>query len=119
MIKCRVYLEDGIFYGYEEARKEWFFWDKHYQEWEAIDPPKNKDNMLIIDEYNEEYLDTPGWHGCDGCQRVEVHKMCPAHGTPWYMSGPSFPYTKDIENMLKTTKIDPQALFDLIKNLPK
>ena len=31
---------------------------------------------------------------CDGCQRPEVHKKCPAHGTPFYMSG--IPYTKEV-----------------------
>ena len=36
---------------------------------------------------------------CLGCQRTEVHKRCPAHGTPFYMSG--VPYTKHIENIIK------------------
>ena len=27
---------------------------------------------------------------CRGCQRPEVHKMCPAWGTPKYMSGELF-----------------------------
>jgi hypothetical protein len=32
---------------------------------------------------------------CPGCQRLEVHKMCPAWGTPLYMSGVLF--TKEHE----------------------
>jgi len=32
---------------------------------------------------------------CPGCQRPEVHKMCPAWGTPFYMSGTLF--TEELE----------------------
>jgi hypothetical protein len=28
---------------------------------------------------------------CPGCQQPELHKMCPAHGTPFYMSGRKYP----------------------------
>ena len=36
---------------------------------------------------------------CRGCQREDLHKMCPAWGTKFYMSGE--PYTKDIEKRAK------------------
>jgi hypothetical protein len=32
---------------------------------------------------------------CPGCGRDELHKLCPAYGTPYYMSGTVF--TKDME----------------------
>jgi hypothetical protein len=32
---------------------------------------------------------------CAGCQRPELHKLCPAWGTPKYMSGELF--TKEME----------------------
>lgn len=28
---------------------------------------------------------------CPGCQHPEFHKMCPAYGTPYYMSGEKLP----------------------------
>ena len=28
---------------------------------------------------------------CPGCQHPELHKMCPAYGTPYYMSGEKLP----------------------------
>lgn len=28
---------------------------------------------------------------CPGCQHSEFHKMCPAYGTPYYMSGEKLP----------------------------
>jgi hypothetical protein len=28
---------------------------------------------------------------CPGCGRSELHKACPAHGTPYYMSGAPLP----------------------------
>ena len=40
---------------------------------------------------------------CPGCGRKELHKMCPAHGTPYYMSGVLF--TKEMEE--KWTKLRP------------
>jgi hypothetical protein len=40
---------------------------------------------------------------CPGCQRPEMHKMCPAYGTEYYMSGK--PFTKEIENSYKRRKL--------------
>lgn len=37
---------------------------------------------------------------CPGCQRHELHKMCPAHGTPFYMSGLDF--TKEVEYIYRS-----------------
>jgi len=34
---------------------------------------------------------------CRGCQRKEMHKLCPAFGTPYYMSGTAF--TEEIEKI--------------------
>lgn len=34
---------------------------------------------------------------CRGCQRKEMHKFCPAFGTPYYMSGTAF--TEEIEKI--------------------
>lgn len=34
---------------------------------------------------------------CPGCQREELHKMCPAFGTPFYMSGKL--YTEEDEKL--------------------
>lgn len=34
---------------------------------------------------------------CPGCQRDEVHKKCPAHGTPYYMSGVLFTKSMEME----------------------
>ena len=39
---------------------------------------------------------------CPGCGRDELHKMCPAWGTEYYMSGKLF--TKEIEKELKAEK---------------
>lgn len=36
---------------------------------------------------------------CPGCGRPELHKMCPAWGTPLYMSGK--PFTKEDEEKYK------------------
>lgn len=36
---------------------------------------------------------------CPGCGRYELHKMCPAHGTEYYMSGITF--TEEMEKELK------------------
>lgn len=33
---------------------------------------------------------------CRGCQREDLHKMCPTYGTPFYMS--ELPYTEKIES---------------------
>ena len=39
---------------------------------------------------------------CPGCGRNELHKRCPAHGTPFYISGVDF--TQDIEDIIYTLK---------------
>lgn len=41
---------------------------------------------------------------CPGCQRPELHKMCPAYGTSYYMTGK--PYTKEMEERLKAGLLD-------------
>ena len=46
---------------------------------------------------------------CPGCGRQEVHKMCPAHGTKYYMSGKVF--TEEMEKELKE-KDDTIGKFD-------
>ena len=38
-------------------------------------------------------------HFCVGCGRYELHKMCPAHGTKYYMSGKLF--TAEMEELCK------------------
>lgn len=40
-------------------------------------------------------MDGPSDEPCPGCGRMELHKMCPAHGTPFYMSG--IPFSKETE----------------------
>ena len=42
---------------------------------------------------------------CPGCGRNELHKMCPAHGTPYYMSGEVF--TEEMEKKLKDGALRP------------
>jgi hypothetical protein len=44
---------------------------------------------------------------CPGCQRQEMHKMCPAYNTPFYMTG--IPFTNNIEQLY-------YKLDELIKN---
>lgn len=44
----------------------------------------------------------PGW-ACPGCGRNEIHKMCPAWGTPFYMSGKL--YTKEDEEQWRSTHL--------------
>lgn len=39
---------------------------------------------------------------CRGCQREDLHKACPAHRTPFYMSG--VPYTPKIELACKIAR---------------
>lgn len=56
----------------------------------------------------------PEDYKCAGCQRNELHMMCPAYGTPFYMSGVSYP-----EKLAKIVDIlspeDKQVIFDAIK----
>ena len=42
---------------------------------------------------------------CPGCQRDEIHKKCPAHGTPFYMSG--VPFSIRVEEFY--LKLDPKC----------
>jgi hypothetical protein len=37
---------------------------------------------------------------CPGCLRHDIHKKCPAHGTPFYMSG--IPFTEKMEYYYQT-----------------
>ena len=39
---------------------------------------------------------------CPGCGRDALHKMCPAWGTPFYMSGVKF--TEEIETRWKASE---------------
>lgn len=53
---------------------------------------------------------------CTGCQRNEIHKMCPAYGTPFYMSG--IPFTIEIQNIYDILdKDDKLVLFNYQINL--
>lgn len=45
-------------------------------------------------------VDTP----CSGCGRYELHKMCPAYGTPFYMSG--IPMSVEDEKLWKESTPD-------------
>lgn len=47
-------------------------------------------------------MDTPEDYICRGCQRSEMHKMCPAWGTPIYMTGIFF--TKELEELYATER---------------
>ena len=51
---------------------------------------------------------------CGGCQRPELHKMCPAYGTPFYMSG--IPFTELIEDLIKEIPEEMDAIFQLELN---
>ena len=49
---------------------------------------------------------------CPGCQREELHKMCPAYGTPFYMTGILF--TKELEEQYKEerqTKLEMKTAY--------
>ncbi len=51
---------------------------------------------------------------CPGCQRDEIHKMCPAYGTPYYMSG--IPYSIRTETLFNLFPLDLRDLvFDVCK----
>lgn len=49
---------------------------------------------------------------CPGCQRPEIHKMCPAWGTPLYMSGVLF--TKEDEEKYAEQR---KEAIERIKNI--
>tara|TARA_R110000751_G_scaffold226863_1_gene328775 strand:+ start:567 stop:1145 length:579 start_codon:yes stop_codon:yes gene_type:complete len=53
---------------------------------------------------------------CKGCQRPEVHKRCPAHGTPFYCTGVLF--SKETEELIahfKTQGLDlEQGMFEYL-----
>ena len=51
---------------------------------------------------------------CPGCQRNEIHFMCPAYGTPFYMSG--VPYSVRVESLFKEFPLELQnIIFDICK----
>ncbi len=59
-------------------------------------------------------MNTPEGYICPGCQRNDLHMMCPAYGTPFYMSGVPFP-----EKLAKIIAVlnpdDRQIIFEVIK----
>lgn len=59
-------------------------------------------------------MDGPTNTPCPGCQRMELHKMCPAHGTPFYMSG--IPFSKETElTYYRLSDTNSLELFNLLK----
>lgn len=54
---------------------------------------------------------------CEGCMRQAMHKMCPAHGTPFYMTG--VPFTEEVERLYNKKKseenFDEQKFFLAIR----
>lgn len=51
---------------------------------------------------------------CIGCGRNEIHKMCPAHGTPFYMSG--IPYPEKLAKIVDVlSPEDRQVIFEAFK----
>jgi hypothetical protein len=52
---------------------------------------------------------------CSGCQRDEMHKRCPAHGTPFYMSGVE--YTKEIERLVNAGLVSAESAFTVLSEL--
>lgn len=52
-------------------------------------------------------------HPCDGCKRYEIHKMCPAYGTEFYMTG--VPYTERVEEFVKKNNLDENQQRELIR----
>lgn len=78
--------------------------------------------MLAVKQYITGKLDyqEPSWQNrCPGCRRVATHKVCPAHGTPFYMSG--VPFTFDIAFLywkrVKEGGVDPDSFFQAAKML--
>ena len=60
----------------------------------------------MCDTCNEHYNDliSSPEDVCDGCMRIAMHKMCPAHGTPFYMTG--VPFTEEVERLYNKKKSD-------------
>ena len=59
-------------------------------------------------------MDGPTNTPCRGCQRMELHKMCPAYGTPFYMSG--IPFSKETQqNYEWLTGDNKLEYFNLLK----
>lgn len=55
---------------------------------------------------------------CPGCQRPEMHKWCPAHGTPYYMSGQLFTEEMEKSEQVRLQKLLSAPIFSAqIKNL--
>lgn len=100
-MNCQIYRKDNKYYGYEVDDESWFIWDNNGEGWQEIFMD-SFENLRKIDEYDGDYLDPPDYNICPGCQRKEMHKMCPAYGTPWYMSGKKF--TKKIEEYIRSLK---------------
>lgn len=48
----------------------------------------SREKYTSMEESEEDYK-------CPGCQRPELHKMCPAWNTPYYMTGT--PFTEEVE----------------------
>ena len=52
---------------------------------------------------------------CPGCQRNDLHKMCPAHGTPFYMSG--IPYPEKLAKIVDVlSSEDKQIIFEMCES---
>lgn len=54
---------------------------------------------------------------CPGCGRNELHKQCPAHGTPYYMSGQVF--TPELEKQYKEVLMEPSKYESSNKSAPE
>jgi hypothetical protein len=55
---------------------------------------------------------------CPGCQRAELHFMCPAYDTHFYMSG--IPYTENVARIYDhLDQDDKQILFELLSTSNK
>lgn len=52
-------------------------------------------------------------HPCPGCRRYEMHKMCPAYGTEYYMSG--IPYTERVEQFIKNNNLNENQQKELME----
>lgn len=60
------------------------------------------------------------WSGqpCPGCKRYEIHKMCPAYGTAFYIS--DYPFTPAIEKLIKEYNLSyetQEILIEIIRLL--
>lgn len=53
---------------------------------------------------------------CPGCGRNEIHKACPAHGTPYYMSGKPFTVEVELQYLRKNLANMKETLRDIATN---